>query len=90
MEEIRQQLANKEVVEVEYLWTGVEVREYIKMDVHGCSWSYTAVEGGKLGGRRGELRLRLGGQGEEEVNKFVDEAFWLAYTIGERGEGAMR
>lgn len=46
-----------DTVEVEYLFTGLDYRSTLHYEFDGWSLLYTSVEGGKAGGRRGELKL---------------------------------
>jgi hypothetical protein len=73
-----------EMQEVEYLFTGLQLENGIEMDFEGWSLLYTSVEGGKAGGRRGELRLQAirtkpsDYLADTSNTKFVDSAFRLA------------
>lgn len=43
--------------DVEYLFTGLEIRKTVMMSYEGWRLHYTSIEAGRAGGRRGELRL---------------------------------
>lgn len=68
--------------DVEYLFTGLEVRKTVMMDYKGWRLHYTSIEAGKAGGRRGELRLlpvRLGKTARPATEEeFVEAACRLA------------
>ncbi|KAF9636745.1 hypothetical protein BFW01_g7641 [Lasiodiplodia theobromae] len=73
----------------EFIYTGVEHRQMSRYELPNGQHrvSYTSVEGGRVGGRRGELRLRLRGpaktteQLKAQVPGLVKEAFNMASTI---------
>jgi hypothetical protein len=73
-----------DVQDVEYLFAGLEIRKTISMEFEGWRLLYTSVEGGKAGGRRGELRLLPVRTVESENPKpeteeaFLEAAFKLA------------
>jgi len=72
--------------EVEYLFTGLQVRQTIIFEIQGWRLLYTSIEAGKAGGRRGELRLRPSMDGkvmtEEELREM---AYKLAHMLGDTG-----
>ncbi|KAG0651571.1 hypothetical protein D0Z07_1726 [Hyphodiscus hymeniophilus] len=76
----------KENQNVEYLFTGLEIRKTISMGFKGWRLLYTSIEAGKAGGRRGELRLRpariveSGDPALETAEAFQETAFQLADT----------
>lgn len=49
--------AGADMQDVEYLFTGLEIRKRVMMSWEGWRLHYTSIEAGKAGGRRGELRL---------------------------------
>ena len=73
-----------DVYDVEYLFTGFEVRKTIATEFENWRLLYTSIEGGKGGGRRGELRLRPARTVEcdnpklETEEAFLETAFKLA------------
>ena len=46
-------------VEMGYLFAGLEFRQTLHLTGHGCHASFSAIEGGKTGGRRTELEFIL-------------------------------
>jgi hypothetical protein len=69
--------------EVEYLFTGLEVRRTLGFQYKGWLLLYTSVEAGKAGGRRGELRLRPSQfQKVAKEEDFVQMAYNLAHILG--------
>jgi len=80
--------AGEEIREVEYLYTGLEIRKTRVFNYKGWVLHYTSCEGGKAGGARGELRLRARKDGEvaseEDLFQF---AYEVARIITEGGEG---
>jgi hypothetical protein len=72
--------------EVEYLFTGLEVRQTIIFEIQGWRLLYTSIEAGKAGGRRGELRLRPSKYGEVMTEEELKEmAYKLAGMLGDTG-----
>jgi hypothetical protein len=75
---------DSEVQNIEYLFAGREVRKTITTEFDGWRLLYTSVEAGKVGGRRGELRLRPARTAEPDDPKleteeaFLETAFKLA------------
>lgn len=73
------------MLDVEYLFTGLEVRKTVVMEYDGWPMHYTSIEAGKAGGRRGELRLLpvLAGYSEEPIGseEFVRAACRLAEGV---------
>ncbi|EKG17286.1 hypothetical protein MPH_05496 [Macrophomina phaseolina MS6] len=73
----------------EFIFTAVEHRQMVKFDLPGDKHriSYTSVEAGRVGGRRGELRLRLRKPAKDteelkdEVQGLVEGAFDVASLI---------
>lgn len=74
---------------VEYLFTGLEIRKTVVMAYEGWQLHYTSIEAGGAGGRRGELRLlpvRLGKSARPATEEeFVDAACRLAEGVEEGG-----
>jgi len=77
-----------EVQDVEYLYTGLEIRKRLAIEFNGWRMIYTSFESGSAGGRRSELKLRpirLTEAGERDTNNsdtkeedFVKMALQLA------------
>jgi hypothetical protein len=71
---------------VEYLFTGLEIRKTMVLEFESWRMLYTSIEAGKAGGRRGELRLRpirekrFGKIDTEE--DFVNAAHRIAECLG--------
>ncbi|OCL08393.1 hypothetical protein AOQ84DRAFT_340442 [Glonium stellatum] len=89
---IQEEWEKQDFVEMNYLFAGIEHRQIMRMDFHGHSLTYTSVQAGQLGGKRGELELRYsksdtdkassGAKGQTEVlSHFVKSAFKLADLI---------
>ncbi|KZF22173.1 hypothetical protein L228DRAFT_261382 [Xylona heveae TC161] len=57
--EKRSEPASTQQTEVDYLFGGLDYRESIHFPFEGWNASYTSIEAGKFGGRRGELRLSM-------------------------------
>ena len=83
----------KDVRDVEYLYTGLEIRRTRAFSYRGWLLLYTSSEGGKPGGARGELRLRPVKHTPEKGAEIMQEgdlvafAYKMARTITKGGDG---
>jgi hypothetical protein len=72
--------------DVEYLFTGLEIRKTVMMEYEGWRLHYTSIEAGRAGGRRGELRLlpmRVWKTGHADTEEdFLEAACRLAHGLG--------
>ena len=91
---VQDEWKKKDFVEMNYLFAGIEHRQIMRMGFQGHSLTYTAVQAGQLGGKRGELELRYsksdtveeksGAKGQTDVlSRFVKSAFKLADLIND-------
>ncbi|KAL1634284.1 hypothetical protein SLS58_010726 [Diplodia intermedia] len=86
----------KEIVK-QFIFTAVEHRQMCRYDLPDSNQrvSYTSVEGGRFGGRRGELRVRLRRpardleQLQEQVPDLVDGALNVASMIDDAVHGKL-
>jgi hypothetical protein len=78
----------EDIRDVEYLYTGLEIRKTRAFNYNGWHLLYTSCEAGRAGGARGELKLRAKKDAEvaseEDLLQF---AYQLARIITEGGEG---
>lgn len=85
-------------VEMEYLFAGLDFRDYIEYNLHDYALTYTRIEGGITGGRRGELSLHRTGMEVdrtnsndedpafyEEFSRFFEAAFSLVQALDNKG-----
>jgi hypothetical protein len=80
--------AAEDIRDVEYLYTGLEIRKTRVFDYKGWVLLYTSCEGGKAGGARGELKLRARKDAEVASEEdFLKFAYQVARIITEGGEG---
>lgn len=73
----------KDLFDVEYLFSGMEIRSTLKFEYEGWRMLYTSIEAGKSGGRRSEFSLRP--VHEDKVASqaaFVEKAYELARLLG--------
>lgn len=88
------QTNDKEVhtVEVEYLFTGLDYRSTLHYEFDGWALLYTSIEGGKAGGRRGELKLypsskqgatlqAQAGLQDDHCARYIEAAYRLVDTL---------
>ena len=91
---VQDEWKKKDFIEMNYLFAGIEHRQIMRMGFQGNSLTYTTVQAGQLGGKRGELELRYsrsdtveeksGAQGQIDVlSRFVKSAFKLADLIND-------
>jgi hypothetical protein len=91
---VQDEWKKKDFIEMNYLFAGIEHRQIMRMGFQGHSLTYTAVQAGQLGGKRGELELRYsrsdtveeksGAKGQTDVlSRFVKSAFKLADLIND-------
>jgi len=91
---VQDEWEKKDFIEMNYLFAGIEHRQIMRMGFQGHSLTYTAVQAGQLGGKRGELELRYsksdtveeksGAKGQTYVlSRFVKSAFKLADLIND-------
>lgn len=79
--------AGEDFRDVEYLYTGLEIRKTRIFNYKGWVLLYTSCEGGKAGGARGELKLRARKDAEVASEEdFLQFAYQVARIITE-GEG---
>ena len=75
-----------DVRDVEYLYTGLEYQQTRVFRYDGWLLLYTSCEGGRVGGARGELRLRPNQNGKVmPEDQFVAFAYKMARLITEGG-----
>lgn len=77
--------------DVEYLFTGLEVRKALIMEYDGWRLHYTSIEAGRAAGRRGELRLlpvRWAETRSATEEEFQGAALRLAGAVDEAAPGA--
>jgi hypothetical protein len=69
--------------EVDYLFTGLEIRSTLEFQWSGWDLDYTFIKAGRAGGTRSELRLRPIRNGERVGEEaFVRNAYLIADIIG--------
>lgn len=79
--------AEKDIRNVEYLYTGLEIRRTRAFNYKGWLLLYTSYEAGNAGGSRGELRLRPKKHGEVvQEEELVGFAYRLARDITNGGD----
>ena len=83
----------KDIRDVEYLYTGLEIRRTRAFNYRGWLLLYTSSEGGRAGGARGELRLRpikhtpeKGGAEIMQEEDLVKFAYRIARSITKGGD----
>jgi hypothetical protein len=82
--EMNRREREKDVHEVEYLFTGLEVRQTLGFEYQGWLLLYTSIEAGRSGGRRGELRLRPTKHDKVMTEEELTEmAYKLAEMLGD-------
>ncbi len=80
--------AGEDIRDVEYLYTGLEIRKTRVFNYKGWVLLYTSCEGGKARGARGELKLRARKDAElVSEEDFLQFAYQVARIITEGGEG---
>jgi hypothetical protein len=80
--------AGNDIRDVEYLYTGLEIRRTRAFTYDEWLLLYTSREAGRAGGSRGELRLRPNKDGKVmEEEDLVSFAYRLAGVITKGGEG---
>lgn len=77
-----------QLVNVEYMYAGLESRHTMTLDYDGWLCHYTSVEAGRAGGQRGELKLQpIRTNSEESIDQrrteqdFVKAAFGIADSM---------
>jgi hypothetical protein len=78
------QETGQEIAEVEYLFTGLEIRSTIALEFRGWRLLYTSIEAGKADGRRSELSLRPITVWSEKVKKTEKDFIKAGYELAER------
>lgn len=76
--------ASAGAMDVEYVFSGMEIRKTIKCDFGGWTLIYTDISAGKAGGRRREVRLHPVSSGSKPRSEkdFIRAALELADLVG--------